>query len=142
MLAAALLAGGILLVRGLHAPPENPRLAALLEDADSLRGEAERCAEELAEDEAGFRDFDRHVDSLRAEVAAHESSNGRRAVAAADYAEYLEVFDRFNEAVPAWHARADSLRARWERCRALAERHNEVLEAAAAERYGTARTDG
>ena len=135
--AALLLAVGIVLARRLQVPPENAQLIALLAEADSLRDEAERCTAELADREARFRVFDQRVDSLRVAVRAQEEPGPRARVAAENYEEYLELFDRYNEAVPVWHAQADSLRAGWNACRLAAETHNTVLESAAALRYGT-----
>jgi hypothetical protein len=137
--AALLLAVGLWAVRLAGQPAENAELVALLAEADSLRGAADACTAALKEDEAHFREFDREVASLRAAVRAHESpGGGRRTVPAEEYAAYLELFERYNAAVPDWHAQADSLRGRWTVCRAVAEKQNAVLERAAALRYGTA----
>lgn len=141
LLAVAALAGGITLVRWLSLPPEDTRLTALLADAERLRDDADACAGALAVEETRFREFDREVDSLRAALREYETAGVRRTVPADQYDDYMALFERYNEAVPHWHARADSLREQWARCRGVAEEHNNVVEAAAARRYGTDRRD-
>ena len=42
----------------------------------------------------------------------------------ADYEAYLENFERYNDSVEVWQARADSLREKETACRALVEAHN------------------
>jgi hypothetical protein len=137
VVAVAVLAVGILTARRLTTPPGDARLAWLLGEAERLRLAADSCAASLLLEEEQFRAYDRLVDSLRVAVRDLETDGVRRTVPADDYVEYLSLFDRYNSAVPGWHARADTLRLRWESCRALAEMHNEVIEAAAARRYGT-----
>jgi hypothetical protein len=93
---------------------------------ESLRTAVDECMERLAEEEAGFRAHGRAVDSLRAAVFAYESRD--RTVPAEEFDAYLEVFGAYNESVGAWHERAAALEASWEACRALAERHNLLVD--------------
>jgi hypothetical protein len=142
VVAVAVLAVGIVAARRLTAPPGDARLAMLLEEAERLRLAADSCATSLSLEEKQFRAYDRVVDSLRVAVRDLETDGVRRTVPADQYGEYLSLFDRYNAAVPEWHARADTLRLRWEACRTIAETHNEVIEAAAARRYRTAPEEG
>jgi hypothetical protein len=127
------------LFRSLTTPRGDPVLAALLAEADELRSASDSCAAALPGQEERFRAYDQMVDSLRRVVREFETPGGtRRTVPAADFDEYLAAFDAYNAAVPVWHAQADTLRQQWEACRALAERHNSVIEDAAARRYAPA----
>jgi hypothetical protein len=93
---------------------------------ESLRAAVAECTEGLAEEEARFRAHGRAVDSLRAAVFAHESAD--RTVPAEEFDAYLEVFGAYNESVAEWHERAAALESSWEACRALAERHNALVD--------------
>jgi hypothetical protein len=136
---AILLAVGFARLRDSRQPPGDPRLAALLDHAEQLREDADACQTRLVTEEARFRDFDVQVDSMRLAVRALESggAGSPRTVPAAEYDEYLALFNRYNAAVQLWHVQADSLQASWEACHELSRSHNDVMEEAAAIRYGT-----
>lgn len=116
------------------------RVKAALERRAEI-GEIERARSRLAELRAGVENcqaavererqaFDRYaasVDSLRTEVRHFEALD-ERGVPAARYDEYLETFDRYNDAIPGWEARADSLTAHAEACRELTLHHNELAD--------------
>jgi hypothetical protein len=121
LLILAGLAGGSILER-------NRRLAemqALRAALDQARFSADSCKVALSWEERGFLDFDRMVDSLRTEMESYEDPD-RGGVPQAEYEAYLESFERYNDSVAAWQARADSLRAMEAACRALVEAHNRL----------------
>lgn len=103
------------------APPEGVRA-----ELESLRDAVATCNAELAGEEARFQEHERAVDSLRAVVRGYESET--RTVPAEEFDEYMEAFDAYNEAVAGWRERAAAVEARWEECRELTERHNELVE--------------
>lgn len=100
----------------------------VLAEIDRLRSEAFACNADLAREEGRFREFDRHVDSLRAEVGDYESNE--RTVPAAEFERYLDTFDTYNESVGAWRDRADELQARWQDCAELTAKHNALADSA------------
>jgi hypothetical protein len=51
-----------------------------------------------------------------------------RGVPADSYEAYLETFDAYNDAVPGWSERADTLQAQWRRCRDVTEVHNQLAD--------------
>jgi hypothetical protein len=99
-------------------------------EVEELRAAVDACTADLAAEQARFEAHDQWVDSLRAIVLGYESDE--RTVAAEDFDVYLEAFDAYNESVSAWHDRAEDLQATWESCRALAERHNELVDSLSA----------
>jgi hypothetical protein len=121
VLVLAGLAGGSILER-------NRRVAemqALRTALDQARFSADSCKVALSWEERGFLEFDRMVDSLRAEMESYEDPD-QGGVPQAEYRAYLESFERYNDSVAAWQARADSLRAMEGACRALVEAHNDL----------------
>jgi hypothetical protein len=104
----------------------NRRIAemqALRAALDQARFSADSCKVALSWEEQGFLAFDRLVDSLRNEVESFEDSD-RGGVPHEEYEAYLESFERYNDSVGVWQARADSLRLKEASCRALIEAHN------------------
>jgi hypothetical protein len=125
-------------LRGGAGAEGDPRVSALLEHAALLRAAADSCRAELEAEESAFHAFDAQVDSLRRSVRDRETAAGaRRTVPAAEYDDYLELFEAYNASVDAWHARADTLRHRWAVCRQLSASHNAVMEEAAMLHYRT-----
>jgi hypothetical protein len=102
---------------------ELEELRVMRDSLASLRTSADECRSGLAREESEFRSFDAHLDSLRRRIAAYEELHPD-GVPSREYQDYLEVFDRYNLSVGEWEARADSLRAREARCRAVVELHN------------------
>ena len=102
---------------------QRTRVQGLQEHLHALRADADSCRGALAWEEASFQEYDRSVDSLRREVRQIEGPD-REGVPAEEYDDYLELFDRYNTSVRAWEARADSLGAHAEACRALVGTHN------------------
>lgn len=103
------------------------QLRRMREDLAGLRASAENCQVALSREEEAFQRVRAEVDSLRGEVRDYEALDDR-GVPADRYDEYLEVFDRYNESVPVWQERADSLRAHSEACRGAARRHNALAD--------------
>ena len=103
------------------------QVEGLREELRALRAAADSCAAALAQEDARFRAFDAEIDSLRRAVRSYEAQH-EDGVLAKDYEAYLETFDRYNAGVPVWEDRADSLRSHWAACRAVTERHNELVE--------------
>jgi hypothetical protein len=102
-------------------------LTALRDRLAGLRVRVDSCQTELAREETLFRRFDLRVDSLRTVVRDFESMDAA-GVPEERYAEYLEAFGRYNDAVPQWEERADTLRVHEAFCRSLAERHNALAD--------------
>lgn len=124
----AVLAGSGYVAWDLLGPPSaGERLSALRDTLRARRVAADSCRRVLSYEEASFREYDDRVDSLRRRVRGYESLDPE-GVPADSYGTYLEVFDRYNEAVPGWEARAESLEAVWEECRALVRAHNDVAD--------------
>lgn len=115
-------------------------LEQLRERLADLRAAAEECQVTVRREEQAFANYRAQVDSLRQEVRDFEAMDDR-GVPAARYEEYLDAFDDYNEAVPVWEERADTLRARSRACRALAERHNAMADSLRA-MVSEAETDG
>lgn len=102
---------------------ERREVETLREELRVLRSAADSCQVALAQEEMMFRDYDRRVDSLREEVSDYESLHPD-GVPADTYPVYLETFERYNRAVPAWRMQVDSLQAHWEACRERVDAHN------------------
>lgn len=118
--ALVVLAGGWTLLEERRTRDE---LEGLRSELRALRAAADSCQVAVAQEEMLFRDYDRRVDSLRAEVTDYESLHPE-GVPADTYSVYLETFDRYNDAVPAWRMQVESLRAHWEACRETVDAHN------------------
>jgi len=120
---------GLLILAGLYGGSlieRNRRIAemqVLRAALDQARFSADSCKVALTWEERGFRNFDRFVDSLRAETESYEDPE-RGGVPEAEYRAYIESFERYNDSVAVWQERADSLRAKEAACRALVEAHN------------------
>jgi len=124
----ALLLGGAYGAWHLFGPPSTrERVASLRDSLRASRAAADSCQRALSYEEALFRDYDERVDSLRNRVRHYESLDPE-GVPADSYEVYLETFDRYNDAVPAWRERADTLQTRWAECRTLIEDHNELAD--------------
>lgn len=100
---------------------------AVREDLRTARMAVDSCRMTLSRQEADFRAYDDRVDSLRERVRQLEELHPD-GVPADSFEVYMEVFGRYNEAVPRWQARADSLQSGWERCRRLADEHNAMAD--------------
>ena len=98
-------------------------IAPLRERLRALRAAADSCQASLEGDALRMEAFDTRLDSLRERVRELESRDPR-GVPADSYSIYLRAFDSYNDSVSTWTARADTVRARWERCRSVTESHN------------------
>ena len=109
--------------------PTSPEdaLEPLKEELALLRSAADSCTRRYGIVEARFRGHESRVDSLRDEVRRYEALSPS-GVPGTEYPEYLEVFDAYNEALPEWEARADSVRVQFERCRSLTTQHNALAD--------------
>ena len=85
------------------------------------------CRMNLSRAEADFRAYQDRVDSLRGRVRAYESLRPD-GVPVDSFDAYMKSFGSYNDAVPAWKARADSLRGQWRHCRDLAVAHNQLAD--------------
>jgi len=124
---AILLAVGVAGYRVLGGPSLRAQIEEVRGELGELRGEVQLCRRELVLDEAEFRDFDGEVTALRTRVRGLESLHPE-GVPADSYPAYLEVLELYNEAVPEWSRRADSLQGAWERCTALIQAHNHLSD--------------
>lgn len=129
IVAAALILVAGRIYRLTRPPSPAEELAPLRAELALFRVAADSCTTEYAALEEDFRRYEARLDSLRRAVREFESldPNG---VPGEEYPEYLEAFDAYNEAVPEWGARTDSLEAQHERCESLTEQHNALADSA------------
>jgi hypothetical protein len=92
-----------------------------------LRSDVESCRTALDRERNDFDRYRASVDSLRETIRVYESLD-ERGVPADRYEAYLETFRRYNQSLPGWRARADSLTAHDDICRDLTVEHNVVAE--------------
>lgn len=119
VLISAGLAGGTVLERN----RQIREMKVLRQRLQQTRFSVDSCRVALAQEEQAFLRFDRVVDSLRNRVEEYEDPS-LGGVPQAEYQAYLQVFEAYNDSIPVWEARADSLQASEAVCRALVERHN------------------
>lgn len=92
-----------------------------------LRSSVESCRVALERERDSFNRYRTSVDSLREEVREYESLDDR-GVPAESYDVYIQTFERYNESLPGWRTRADSLTAHDDVCRDLTMQHNEAAQ--------------
>lgn len=129
IVAAALILVASRVYRATRPPPPAYELAPLRQELALFRAAADSCNDAYAVLEADFRRYEARVDSLREAVRDYESRDPD-GVPGEAYPEYLETFDAYNDAVPEWEARTDSLATQRDRCRSLTERHNALADSA------------
>jgi hypothetical protein len=88
---------------------------------------ADSCRGSLLLEESAFRDFGSALDSLRGAVRDFESMDPR-GVPEAQYRDYMERFNAYNDSVAGWEVRAQTLRDNETACRALVEEHNALSD--------------
>ena len=123
LLAAGVLAGAALLVLVAGMIRRQQAVLGVRDELALLRTAVDSCQTALPAEASAFEAYGQRADSLRARVRALEAIDPR-GVPADSYRVYLDAFERYNRSVDGWEPRADSLRARWARCRDLTERHN------------------
>jgi hypothetical protein len=128
-LVSAGLAGGRILERNRQVR----EMELLRQRLQSARFSVDSCRVALAQEEQEFRRFDRVVDSLRSRVDGFEDPQ-LGGVPQDDYESYLRTFEAYNDSIPVWEARADSLQASEAACRNLVERHNALSDSIRANR--------
>jgi hypothetical protein len=127
-LLVALIPVGAAILYLMGRPPRRADVnAPLLDTLGILRVLADSCRADLEEGSSELNDYDRRLDSLRSRVR-HLEAIDPRGIPADSYDLYMRVFDEYNDSVPGWTSRADSLRASWTRCRDLAETHNALAD--------------
>lgn len=130
MIAAAV---GALALAGLAAwsvfgPPSlRERAVGVRDSLRALRARVDSCRMALANEEAFFRRYDRRVDSLRTRIREYESLDPR-GVPQDSFEAYMDAFEDYNEAVPGWEARAESLRVHSRACRRRVRAHNVLTD--------------
>lgn len=102
-------------------------ITPLREELRVLRAAADSCATSLEADRMRFDSYDERIDSLRDRVRDLEAID-ERGVPADSYQVYLSAFDRYNDSIAGWTRRADTVRARWDRCRMTTEEHNALAD--------------
>jgi len=123
VLVSAGLAGGTILERN----RQIREMELLRQRLQQARFSVDSCRVALAQEERAFRRFDAMVDSLRRQVEGYEDPS-LGGVPQDEYEAYLRSFEAYNDSIPAWEARADSLQASEDLCRALVERHNALSD--------------
>lgn len=103
------------------------RARAVQDELRAQRLDADACRRGLVTAEAGFREYDERVDSLRDRVDSYEALHPD-GVPADSFGVYLEAFDEYNDAVEAWEERAENLRRQREACVDIVESHNELSD--------------
>lgn len=104
------------------------------EEINGLRDElyrarvsADRCRGSLQTSEAALRSLTITIDSLKTLVDDYEALD-RRGVPAAQYDEYLGVFDQYNDSVSVWEGRERRLRTAEASCRSTIQGHNALSD--------------
>ncbi len=122
---------GALIVLGAMRIVERERTA---DEIDRLRDElyrarvtADRCRGSLLNSEASLRSLGLAIDSLKHLVDDYEGVD-RRVVRGDQYAEYLEVFDEYNDSVEVWEGRERRLRSSETSCRETIGEHNALSD--------------
>jgi hypothetical protein len=115
---------------------DGERPAPAMTELAALRASIAACQAEIAAEQERFEAHEARVDSLRDVVTAWESDE--RTVPADEFAGYLDAFDAYNRSVSDWHDRAAALRAAWDGCRDLTERHNALVDSLSARPGGGA----
>jgi hypothetical protein len=100
---------------------------AIRDEVRVIRSQLEDCLEGLEQAQERFDDQDARTRRLREEVAVYEGLD-TLGVPADRYSAYLEVFDEYNESIPAWERRARILENTSQACRELALAHNQRAE--------------
>ncbi len=109
--------------------PPSERLRALRQELTGLRMAADSCRQALTGEEARLRASDERLDSLKDLIDYYEGLDPR-GVPADSYEVYIEIFNTYNERIPARAAAGDSLQAHWAVCRELIEQHNAIADSA------------
>jgi chromosome segregation ATPase len=101
----------------------------LREELYRARVGADRCRSSLASSETSLRALSATIDSLRERVDGYETGEGdARGVPAAQYGDYLETFESYNDSVASWEARERRLRSAEASCREAIEAHNALSD--------------
>lgn len=103
------------------------RVETLREELRERRAAVDSCRLAVSQEEMGFEEYDRRVDSLRRRVEGLESLTPG-GVPADSYPRYMDAFEAYNRAVPDWSARADTLQAHWRACREVVREHNVLAD--------------
>jgi hypothetical protein len=124
VVAAGVLVGGLGAIQEVrYQASPRAQAEAFSEEVREGRIQVDDCLDELERNEQYFRAQERLTEELRSQVGSFEAMDPR-GVPAEVYADYMEVFERYNASLPAWELRAESLRQVSERCRELTEAHN------------------
>lgn len=122
--ASLVVLGGMRIVERQQTADEINRLRDQLYRA---RVTADRCRGSLQNSEASLRNLGLAIDSLKRLVDDYESSDPR-GVPAAQYEEYLGVFDQYNDSVEVWDGRERRLRTAEASCRETIQEHNALSD--------------
>jgi len=127
---AALIAAAaslVILDRGDRTDPIQEKAENLRSEIRTLQGQVDGCLARRGALEARFQEAVDRTEALGRRVRELESLDPD-GVPAERYAEYLEVFDEYNESIPEWERLGEALREEGERCRRLVDAHNDRLE--------------
>ena len=130
IMVAALIAAAaslIFLDPGSTTDPIQEKAESLRSEIDALQGRVDECLARRGALEARFQQAMDRTEALGERVRELESLDPD-GVPAERYAEYLELFDEYNESIPEWERLGEALREEGERCRRLADAHNDRLE--------------
>lgn len=129
IMVAALIAAAaslIFLDPGGTTDPIQEKAENLRSEIDALQERVDECLARRGALEARFRQAVDRTEALGERVRELESLDPD-GVPAERYAEYLELFDEYNESIPEWERLGEALREEGERCRRLADAHNDRL---------------
>ena len=121
----------IVIVDLLTPVPPRERLRVLRPEVAQLRAAADSCRSALEGEEAALLAASARLDSLRQVIEYYEGLDPR-GVPADSYEVYLDVFNAFNSGVPVQEAAGDTLKAHWQACFEITERHNALADSARA----------
>ncbi len=127
---AALSVGAMIVLGGMRLVERQQTLDEVNRLRDGLyraRVASGRCRGSLQTSEASLLGLGITIDSLKNQVDSFESLDGR-GVPGDRYAEYLDIFDSYNDSVEVWEGRERRLRSVETACRATIQQHNALTD--------------
>jgi hypothetical protein len=102
-------------------------VSRLRDDLYRARVSADRCQASLTNSQSSLSVLRVTIDSLKSRIDSFEAL-GDGHVPADKYAEYLQMFDAYNDSVGVWGVRSDRLRTAEASCRDVIARHNALSD--------------
>ena len=118
---------GVTLFQMLRTTRQRNHVLMVRDSVQALRTATDSCSTTLEQRKAEMSAYAERVDSLRERVRDLEALHAR-GVPADSYEVYLTAFEGYNRGAAAWDTPAAALRTTLQSCRALAERHNVLVD--------------